>query len=711
MLEPGHAITDCTVIRQLATFDSRLEYLVKTVSGEEKLVQFSGSPNWSQAQRQAFHDQIKALCALNIPAVGVPTRAIEQEGELFCLYPLSSGVPLQDTLADERAVRTVLELTCGLTALLEPAHQQQLFHGALSPHTVYLDKGQPVLADFSLASLVAFDYRTVVEAEYASPEQIRGEVPGTAADVYSLGCLFYALLMGRPPFSGGDAFTVGMQHLNDSFPVLPESLAFCAELLHGMTAKVSSERVSLTQVRSQLESLLSLEDLDQIPVRAAGAPSTPDQKHKMQQDAMVMVARIEDQLRAIESAAADKAATKAQPIEQELSLSPAGRASKKLSPTRRLIPLLVGLVGLVVGFCLGTLFFDFYLARPEATLTPTVFSVDSVPPDYTNSTQLLLEGDLAGAERELRRLLANFPDHPQIYNNLAAAAAVRGDIEAAREWLEQAIALDTQTATIYRNLGSVYAEIARDSYGRALPFDYVQIPLQLDIFANQGVLSWPLGADTLVAPVSPSAVEEATLEESVRSSPLLSEGELAAMASVTAEIFSTDSAINLKKAESATTHVEISNDPIVEQQAAEAELAPPVPGNTEAGSDPQEDPVRFLERWAATWSAQDVEAYLGFYSNDFIPAGGLDYAEWIRQRRERLQRPEEFLVTLSAIELRGEVDGLVQLEAIQDYRSGRYFDRILRLFDLYPQDGSWKIARERSLELIYLYHFHPPQGQ
>ncbi len=706
MLDQGQIIADCTVIRLLAQFDSHLEYLVTTGSGEQKLVEFTAAPDWRRAQRQAFHDQTEVLCGLNLPAVGVPIRVIEQDGALFCLYPLPPGEPLHKTLIADRSVRSSLELIHALTNLLEPAHHQQLFHGALSPHSLYLDKGQPYLADFSLASLVVFNYRTAVETEYASPEQIRGEPPGTASDIYSIGCLFYALLTGRPPFLGDDAFTVGMQHLNDSFPELPAPLGFCSELLKGMTVKSASERLSLAQVRSQCEELLSLEALDLIPDRMHIPPPASDEENRIQQDAMEMVARIEDQLRAIESKSTEDTGSAQNQTDEELSLSSSAMPASNLASPRRFFFMLVGLV---VGFCLGALFFDFFLARSGDAPPPPVFTVEAVTPDYTNSTRLWLEGDLEGAQRDLERLLANFPDHPQIHNNLAAVAAARGDIEAAQEWLEQAIVLDAQAATIYRNLGSVYAEIARDSYGRALQFEHEQAPLELNFFTNQGIASVPPGADTAIARVAPASdIEGVTQGEAEPYVPLSAESrpeESADIASASAEVPPVADKVDVDTAETSvilSQKVEGDSASLVESPPGPTTegVVPDIAASPAAVSIP-EDPVQFLKRWAAAWSAQDIEGYLKFYSNEFEPAGGLDYDEWIRQRRQRLQQPEEILVTLGDVELRRETEGFVQLEVIQDYRSERYSDRTRKLFELRRQDGRWAIERERALELIY----------
>ena len=114
-----------------------------------------------------------------------------------------------------------------LCAALEYAHGEGVIHRDLKPANVMLDsKGRVKLADFGIAAVVSDSVsRVSVRSStggtlaYMSPQQIRGQQPTVADDVYALGASLYELLTGRPPFYRGD---ITHQVLNEPAAPLAE---------------------------------------------------------------------------------------------------------------------------------------------------------------------------------------------------------------------------------------------------------------------------------------------------------------------------------------------------------------------------------------------------------------------------------------------------------------------------------------------------------
>lgn len=94
---------------------------------------------------------------------------------------------------------------------LQYAHSRLVLHRDIKPANVMVqDDGQVRLLDFGIArSLAAETDATALTQlgqrpmtpEYASPEQVRGEEPGVASDVYAFGVLAYRLLSGASPYA------------------------------------------------------------------------------------------------------------------------------------------------------------------------------------------------------------------------------------------------------------------------------------------------------------------------------------------------------------------------------------------------------------------------------------------------------------------------------------------------------------------------------
>ncbi len=135
------------------------------------------------------------------------------------------GATLQDMLNKGQAFSP--QRICGIVrqiaSALRPIHEQGISHGGIKPSNVFLtDKNRVILGDFSLPlQLLGHDMqRLSYDFRYAAPEQFFHASPvSPAADFYSLGCLFYELACGQPPFVSDSAFELVSCHTAKSIPL------------------------------------------------------------------------------------------------------------------------------------------------------------------------------------------------------------------------------------------------------------------------------------------------------------------------------------------------------------------------------------------------------------------------------------------------------------------------------------------------------------
>jgi WD40 repeat protein/tetratricopeptide (TPR) repeat protein len=158
----------------------------------------------------------------------------EHEGRPFFTMQLVRGgslATLRKGVFDRSLLRSVAKLVATVARAVHHVHQRGVLHRDLKPGNILLDtERRPLVSDFGLArrldqsgSLVAGAIEGTVE--YMAPEQARG-LPGavtTAADVYSLGAVLYALLTGRPPLRGASDFETLMLVMGEA-PAPPRSL-------------------------------------------------------------------------------------------------------------------------------------------------------------------------------------------------------------------------------------------------------------------------------------------------------------------------------------------------------------------------------------------------------------------------------------------------------------------------------------------------------
>jgi len=102
-------------------------------------------------------------------------------------------------------------LAAQILAAVGAAHRNGVIHRDLKSGNIMVKPdGSVRVMDFGIAANLKETFsRTTgtpvsLSIHYASPEQINGEDPCVSMDIYSLGCVFYEMLSGHPPFRQGD---------------------------------------------------------------------------------------------------------------------------------------------------------------------------------------------------------------------------------------------------------------------------------------------------------------------------------------------------------------------------------------------------------------------------------------------------------------------------------------------------------------------------
>ena len=225
-------------------------YLATSISlGHNVALKVSKTLRDDAAGRQFLEREYTAIIAIRDPlVVQIYDYGVHAGFEYLAMEYLLRGdlkARMQLGVTELEALRYVEQIG----AALRVVHHAGLLHRDLKPPNVMLrDNDNVALIDFGLARALdgsTPSTRTGVlrgSPYYMSPEQALGEPLDARSDFYSLGIMFYEMLTGRKPYTGGTAMEVLQQHVNSPLPPLPHSLGRYEPFLSRLVAKARNER-------------------------------------------------------------------------------------------------------------------------------------------------------------------------------------------------------------------------------------------------------------------------------------------------------------------------------------------------------------------------------------------------------------------------------------------------------------------------------------
>ncbi len=207
------------------------------------------------------------------------------------------------------------------------------------------------------------------------------------------------------------------------------------------------------------------------------------------------------------------------------------------------------------------------------------------------------------------KLIDDYPELPEPYNNLAVLRASQGQYDKARAALEMAIRTNPSYSTAHENLGDIYANLASQAYTKALQMG---------------------GASNTLQPKL-SLIRELFSPTAKGQNPNVSKAPTPATVAPTVVV-----------AAPANPSTAPATAPVAKVPAASTA---PMAANT--NQDSAEQIEQAVQAWAKAWASKDMKNYLAAYGKSFDPPKGLSRKAWEEERRDRIVGKSRISVKIS----------------------------------------------------------------
>ena len=209
--------------------------------------------------RERLQREILVTAKLQHPHIVPLHDSGESDGTLYYVMPFVEGESLRARMTRESCIplAEALALTREVAEALDYAHRRGVIHRDIKPENILLSDGHAMVTDFGIARVVTSTLHehitqagvSVGTPAYMSPEQVAGDPDlGPASDIFSLGCVLFEMIAGRPPWIAANTQALLARRFTHTAPPLwtidKDVPRWLAELVQHMLAADPASRPS-----------------------------------------------------------------------------------------------------------------------------------------------------------------------------------------------------------------------------------------------------------------------------------------------------------------------------------------------------------------------------------------------------------------------------------------------------------------------------------